>query len=73
MAGLFWVGLAVSAVAWFVGDWLAGLLFPNDAVSGFVVSFMFAVLAGGLAMMAIRMRGLRSGRYEKARWGVRRK
>ena len=67
------VGLLVSAVAWFVGDWLGGVLFPDDGVSAFILSWTFAVVAGALAMFVVRSRALRSGKYEKAAWGVRRK
>jgi len=72
-SGVFWVGLLVSAVAWFVGDWLGGALFPDDGVSAFILSWTFAVGAGALAMFVVRSRALRSGKYEKGTWGVRRK
>lgn len=67
------IGLLVSTVAWFLGDWLGGVLFPDDAVSAFILSWTFAVVGGALAMFAVRSRALRSGEYEKAKWGVRRK
>ena len=72
MKPLFWIGVLVSTVAWFLDDWLAGLLVPDDGTR-FVLAFAFAVVGGGLVMLAARLRALKSGRYEKAAWGVRRK
>jgi hypothetical protein len=72
-SGMLWVGLLVSTVLWFLGDWAAGLLWPGDAVTGFVVGFVVAVVGGGVIMMMLRIRALRSGRYEKADWGIRKK
>lgn len=71
-SGVFWVGVVVSAAAWWLGDALAGLLF-SDGTSRFIAGFLFAVLGGGLVMLWVRMRALRSGRYEKGTWGVRRR
>jgi hypothetical protein len=74
MAGaFFWIGLLVSTVGWFVGDWIAGKLWPGDYAAGLVLGFVFAVIGGGLFMTMLRIRGLRSGRYEKTDWGVRKK
>ena len=67
------IGLLVSTVAWFLGGWLGGALFPHDGVSAFILSWTFAVVGGALAMFAVRSRALRSGKYEKGAWGVRRK
>jgi archaellum biogenesis protein FlaJ (TadC family) len=69
----FWIGLLVSTVLWAVGSWLSGILWPGDGVTAFIVGFIFAVIGGGVVMMMLKMRGLRSGRYEKASWGVRRR
>jgi hypothetical protein len=71
--GMLAAGLLVSAAAWFLGDWVGGVLFPHDGVSAFILSWTFAVVAGALAMFVVRSRALRSGKYEKGAWGVRRK
>jgi hypothetical protein len=72
-SAFFWIGLVVSSVLWFVGDWIAGVFWPGDGVTAFIVAFVFAVMGGGVVMMRLKMRGLRSGRYEKSDWGVRKK
>jgi hypothetical protein len=73
VAGLFWIGLAVSTVFWFVGDWIGAKIWPDDGISSFIFAFMFAVVGGAITMAFVRMRGLRSGHYEKAKWGVRKR
>ncbi|MEA3137472.1 MAG: hypothetical protein QOC71_1753 [Thermoplasmata archaeon] len=73
MGAFFWIGLVVSTVLWALGSWLSGLLWPGDGVTAFIVGFVFAVMGGGVVMMTLKMRGLRSGRYEKTDWGVRKK
>jgi hypothetical protein len=71
VARLFLAGLLVSLVLWFAADWLAQQLFADD-LAQFVFSFVLATMGGAVVMMVLRIRAVRSGRYEKARWGVRR-
>ncbi len=72
MKGLFWAGLVVSALLWFAANWL-GVLFLTDDLARFAFTFAVAVTGGALVMLALRVRAVRTGRYEKARWGVKRR
>jgi hypothetical protein len=70
---LWLVALAVSVGAWFVGDWLAAIIWPHDDTAQFLFSFMFSVVLGAAVMLIVRMRAVGSGSYKKAGWGVRRR
>ncbi|MEK6985688.1 MAG: hypothetical protein AABX89_04830 [Candidatus Thermoplasmatota archaeon] len=72
MNHLFWVALVLSVILWFAADWVGGL-FIQDELALFVFTFAVATTGGGLLMLMFRLRALRSGRYEKARWGVRKR
>lgn len=72
MTRLFWLALLLSAVLWFAADWMGGL-FIQDGLALFVFTFAVATTGAGLLMLLFRLRGLRSGRYEKTAWGVRKR
>ena len=73
MQMLGWVAVLVSIIAWFLGDWIFGRVFPDDGFTAFVATCIFALVAGAFAMLFLRMRAMQSGRYKKASWGVRRR
>lgn len=56
MLGRFAAAFAAATLAWFLGEWLAGLLWPGDGVTAFVLAWILSLLAGVAAMVLVGTR-----------------
>lgn len=64
MLGRYAAAFAAGTLAWFLGDWLGGLLWPDEGLNGFVFAWMLSLLA---AVAALVVAGTRQKSRQRAR------
>ncbi|MEA3190210.1 MAG: hypothetical protein QOD77_792 [Thermoplasmata archaeon] len=56
MLGRVAAAFAAGTLAWFLGEWIASLLWPDQGVNAFVLAWILSLLAAVLALILVGTR-----------------